>query len=187
LTKGDPRSILARPEGGFEISSTALAYQFVVPRSISATHDYIVSEISVPLASRWKYKVTGDTGANITFTRRYTPTWAIVLAIIGFFIFLLGLLFLLVKDQNVLIFSLSSEGEQTKVAVSGSGPRGVGDVLLKRLGLAGTPAQLAAGQTTPAGWYPDTTQVGRLRWWDGTRWTGQYAPTTTPPAPTTDS
>jgi hypothetical protein len=28
---------------------------------------------------------------------------------------------------------------------------------------------------TPAGWYLDPSQSGRLRWWEGTRWTDHYA------------
>lgn len=36
-----------------------------------------------------------------TRSERYTPGWAITLAIIGFFFFLLGLLFLLVKEERV--------------------------------------------------------------------------------------
>ncbi|MCD7101384.1 DUF2510 domain-containing protein [Pseudoclavibacter sp. 13-3] len=30
--------------------------------------------------------------------------------------------------------------------------------------------------TPPANWYPDPSQTGRLRWWDGTQWTDHTAP-----------
>ncbi|MFC4223213.1 hypothetical protein [Lysinibacter cavernae] len=39
--------------------------------------------------------------ADQTRSERYTPGWAIALAIIGFFFLLLGLLFLLVKEERV--------------------------------------------------------------------------------------
>lgn len=36
---------------------------------------------------------------------------------------------------------------------------------------------------SPAGWYPSTTQPGRLEYWDGARWTGQLAPPPVLPRP----
>src|ERR1700722_17470463 len=43
----------------------------------------------------------------ILVSRRYIPTWAIVLAVIGFFCFLLGLLFLLVRSTETLEIRIS--------------------------------------------------------------------------------
>ncbi|GAB3567951.1 hypothetical protein GCM10027344_31100 [Spelaeicoccus albus] len=40
------------------------------------------------------------TFSDMSRTDRVTPAWAIVLAIIGFFFFLLGLLFLLAKEER---------------------------------------------------------------------------------------
>ncbi len=36
--------------------------------------------------------------------------------------------------------------------------------------------------STPAGWYPDPTNGGRPRYWDGTQWTEQWAPSHSAPS-----
>ncbi len=43
----------------------------------------------------------------------------------------------------------------------------------------------AAKAQTPAGWYPDTGDSGKLRWGDGTTWTDHFAddPASAPPVP----
>lgn len=38
---------------------------------------------------------------DMSIRTRKTPTWAIILAVIGFFFFLLGLLFLFVKEEKI--------------------------------------------------------------------------------------
>ena len=35
----------------------------------------------------------------------------------------------------------------------------------------------------PQGWYPDPSQPGLLRWWDGQAWSAQTQPSTTGPVP----
>lgn len=44
----------------------------------------------------------------------------------------------------------------------------------KRLGISGQHAALA-GQSSPAGWHPDPSGSGGLRYYDGLRWTDHYA------------
>lgn len=58
-------------------------------------HWVVTPNGTAPLAgSQWAVR-------DLSYTTRYTPTWAIVLAIIGFFFLLIGLLFLLVKEDRV--------------------------------------------------------------------------------------
>jgi hypothetical protein len=160
----------SRRRRGSTIASTPVTYQFIIQRPVSETHDLVLTDTSRWLAMNWNYKVTADTGTSVTFTRRYTPTWAIVLAIIGLLVFLLGLLFLLVKSEDVLIFSFAAEGAHTKITVTGSGPSRVSVVLAERM------PKLAA--SAAAGWYQ---QGERLRWWDGTQWTNHYSDAAAPP------
>jgi hypothetical protein len=59
-------------------------------------HEVVTPYGSAPLAgSRWYVE-------DRTYLEPYTPTWAIVLAVVGLFVvFVLSLLFLLVKDHRV--------------------------------------------------------------------------------------
>jgi hypothetical protein len=58
---------------------------------------------------------------NIVITRRYIPTWAVVVGIIGLLFFLLGVFAFLIKETDVLTVALSpeDEGRRTRVAISG--------------------------------------------------------------------
>ena len=162
---------ILRAEEGSTIASSPVTYQSVIERPVSEAHDLVLTETSHWLSTSWGYKVTADTGSSITFTRRYIPTWAVVLAIVGALFFLLGLLFLLVKNEDVLIFSFAPEGERARITVNGTGPPRVAVALAERMGT------LVA--STPAGWYQ---QDDRLRWWDGTQWTDHYSDAAAPPS-----
>lgn len=62
---------------------------------ITVTKTSVITPVgSIPLAkAQFNF-------SDMSRTERVTPAWAIVLAIIGFFFFLLGLLFLLAKEER---------------------------------------------------------------------------------------
>lgn len=62
---------------------------------ITVTNTTVITPVgSIPLAkAQFNF-------SDMSRTERVTPAWAIVLAIIGFLFFLLGLLFLLVKEER---------------------------------------------------------------------------------------
>jgi len=75
------------------------------------------------IAEIWAHqtRVSAQPGL-IIFVRRYRPGWAITLAIIGLIFFLLGLLFLLVKKEEVLTVTITPrEPGKCLVAVTGEG------------------------------------------------------------------
>ena len=65
--------------------------------------------------------VTLSGASNIVITRRYIPTWAVIVGILGIFLFLIGLLAFFVKETEILTVALSpeDEGKRTRVAISG--------------------------------------------------------------------
>lgn len=67
------------------------------------------------------YTVTTAGTGSMVLTRKYIPTWAIVVAIIGLLLFLLGILALLFKETETLAITLVPEGDCTKVTISGVG------------------------------------------------------------------
>lgn len=59
-------------------------------------------------------------GTSLIFTRKYLPTWAIVVAVLGALLFLIGLLALLVRTTETLTITLAATPTGgTKVSISG--------------------------------------------------------------------
>lgn len=93
----------------------------------------VVSQTLVAAASNVpQYTVNMAGPGSLVLTRRYTPTWAIVVAVIGILFFLLGLLALLVKDTETLTITLVPSEGGTRVTISGVGSH----EMLTRLGSA---------------------------------------------------
>ncbi len=56
---------------------------------------------------------------SIILTRKYIPTWAIVVAVVGLFLALLGLLALLYKETETLTITITPADGGSRVAISG--------------------------------------------------------------------
>jgi hypothetical protein len=65
------------------------------------------------------YVVSAPGPGSIVLTRQYRPTWTIVVAVIGFLFFLIGLLALLVKNTEALTLTLSEADGGTTVTITG--------------------------------------------------------------------
>ena len=120
----------------------------------------------------------------ILVTRRYIPTWAIVLAVIGFFFFLLGLLFLLVRNSETCEIRISAapEGPGSIVVINGIADA---DTITRLQGvlMAGRPM---AGPGAFYGGPPPQVNPGApispdgKFWWDGAQWRPLGPPTSQP-------
>lgn len=115
-----------------------------------------------------------DTGpSSMTLERRFIPTWALVLAGIGLFAILLGLLFLLVREteRTEIRFGPEAGSLGTRVGVSGV----VDSEMLNRLQgvfLGGQPVFAAVGGYVSGPWLRPAVSMsadGRF-WWDGLVW-----------------
>ena len=82
------------------------------PESVSQT---LVAAVAADPA----YTVTSAGTGSIILTRRFIPTWAIVVAIVGLLIALLGLLALLYKDTETLTITITPTAGGSRVAISG--------------------------------------------------------------------
>ena len=58
---------------------------------------------------------------SIVLTRKYIPTWAIIVAVIGVLIFLIGLLALLYRETEVTMVTVTPVQGGSRVTVSGVG------------------------------------------------------------------
>jgi len=78
-------------------------------------------------------------------TRRATPTWALVLAVVGLLVFLLGLLFLLVKTTEVITVRAENVEDGVRVTTVGTGSAEMVRFLEDLLGAASVPSDAATG------------------------------------------
>jgi uncharacterized integral membrane protein len=81
---------------------------------------HVVSQaVIAATAGATDYTVSAPGPGSIVLTRQYRPTWTIVVAIVGFLFFLIGLLALLVKNTEALTLTLTPEEVGTRVTMSG--------------------------------------------------------------------
>jgi hypothetical protein len=94
-------------------------HRIVVEEPVEVVHQRLLTELT-PIVSQWKFSLVAQDQRSLTYTRKVVPTWAMVLAIIGLLVFLLGLLFLLVKETQTVLISLSPDGGGgTDIVVTG--------------------------------------------------------------------
>lgn len=77
---------------------------------------------------------------TLILTRKFTPTWAVAVAIIGLLFFLVGILALLVKENETLTISITPSESGARVSISGNAT----PELVSRLesAVAGLPAEV---------------------------------------------
>lgn len=96
----------------------------------TGTTDTVLESARTQLGFLPGYTVAWGGPTSMVITRRYTPTWAIVVACVGIFFFLIGLLALLVKNTETLTLTAAPERDGvTRLHVYGTADQ----LLLARL------------------------------------------------------
>jgi hypothetical protein len=96
---------------------------FNATSSVAETPENVSQTLVAATAADPAYTVTSAGTGSIILTRRFIPTWAIVVAIVGLFIALLGLLALLYKDTETLTITITPDGSGSRIAISGVATR----------------------------------------------------------------
>jgi hypothetical protein len=140
-------------------SGQPFSYSVLVPAPPTGV---MQSLLSLPPGGNYfdGYEVRQVTGNSLHVTRRYVPTWAIVVAIVGAWFFLIGLLALLVRETEVLTVTVYEQDEGSYLDFSGAAAPRVAtavNLAIDRLlnGVAMTPPA-AAFPASPAAAFPAT-------------------------------
>jgi Uncharacterised protein family UPF0547 len=132
-------------------SGQPFTYSILVPASPAGT---MQSLLSLPPGGNYfdGYEIRQVSGNSLHITRRYVPVWAIVVAVVGAFFFLIGLLALLVRETEVLTVTVYQQEEGSYLDFSGvAAPRVATavnfaiDRLLNGAALAPPPVPFPAG------------------------------------------
>jgi hypothetical protein len=100
------------------VAKTINIHERMVPRRQRAD---VFATITATAERIKPYRVTSPAADTLVLTRRVTPTWAVVLAVIGLLVFMLGLLFLLVKTTEVITVRAENVEESVRVTAVGTG------------------------------------------------------------------
>jgi hypothetical protein len=131
-------------------SGKPFTYSVLVPTPPTGV---MQSLLSLPAGGNYfdDYEVRQVTWNSLHVTRRYVPVWAIVVAIAGAMIFLIGLLALLVRETEVLTVTVYEQDEGSYLDFSGvAAPRVAAavnlaiDGLLNGAAMASSPAVFSA-------------------------------------------
>ncbi len=85
--------------------------------------DVVLQNLATAAAAEQGYQVTSVGGNTLILSRRYIPTWAIVVAAIGAVFLLIGLLFLFVKETETVTVTLAEREDMTRISISGVATR----------------------------------------------------------------
>jgi hypothetical protein len=150
---------------GAAIGSTPrlTSLDFNLPEEPAPTLERLHEQIT-PVMHEAKYQATERSSSALRYSRAYHPAWTIVLAVL---LFPIGLVFLLIKSEDELIFNVGALDQGSRVTVSGKVGRKTRERVVELLSREGE-------QQSPAGWYEE--EPGRERYWDGQAWTDQHRP-----------
>jgi hypothetical protein len=99
-------------------SGQPFSYSVLVPAPPSVA---MQSLLGLPQGGNYfdGYEVRQVTGNSLHVTRRFVPVWAIIIAILGVWFFLLGLLALLVRETEVVTITVYGQDEGSYLDFSG--------------------------------------------------------------------
>jgi hypothetical protein len=99
----------------------AAGQSYVQTMTVGGDPDDVMQQIISATAGAAGYTVNMGGTHTLILTRKYTPQWAIVVAVIGILFFLIGLLALLVKETETLTVAVAAIDGGTRVNISGQG------------------------------------------------------------------
>jgi hypothetical protein len=88
---------------------------------VAESQEVVAQALVAATAGVPDYNLTTAGPGSIVLSRRYLPTWAIVVAVVGFLLFLLGLLALLYRVTETITITIVPTEGGSRVSVSGVG------------------------------------------------------------------
>lgn len=114
---------------------------------VAASPDDVSQRVLASTAGVSGYTASMAGPGSIALTRKYLPTWAIIVAVIGVIFFLIGLLALLYRDTEVTMVTVTPVQGGSRVTVSGVGSQ---EMFTRLTGALSSLPALGAGPGWPS-------------------------------------